>query len=103
MVGQMGSQLAQMIEMKVNNQEMTTEEAATVTSMVSSSKTIISGKLGQVIPVVEIYRQLPTGNFEVQITLGYDTDEALRLTKDAIRADLNKQSDGLGEKLDAIL
>ncbi|MCD8080835.1 MAG: hypothetical protein LUF04_10655 [Bacteroides sp.] len=103
LVGQMESQLAQMIEMKVNNQEMTTEEAATVTSMVSSSKTIISGKLGQVIPVVEIHRQLPTGNFEVQITLGYDTDEALRLTKDAIRADLNKQSDGLGEKLDAIL
>ncbi|MCD7929930.1 MAG: hypothetical protein LUH15_00365 [Tannerellaceae bacterium] len=103
LVAQMESQLAQMIEMKVANQEMSTDDAETITSMVSSSKTIISGKLGQVTPVVDVYRQLPNGNFECQVTLGYDSNEAFKVTRDAIRADLNKRADGLAEKLDQMI
>ncbi|MCC8153951.1 MAG: hypothetical protein LIP01_06880 [Tannerellaceae bacterium] len=103
LVGQMESQLAQMIEMKVANQEMSPADAETITSVVSTSKTIISGKLGQVIPVVEVYRQLPTGNFESQVTLGYDSNEAFKITRDAIRDDLNKRADGLANQLDKII
>ncbi len=103
LVGQMESQLAQMIETRVANQEMSPADAETITSMVSTSKTIISGKLGQVIPVVEVYRQLPTGNFESQVSLGYDANEAFKITRDAIRDDLSKKADGLAEKLDQMI
>lgn len=102
LAGQIQTKVSQMIDAKVANDDMGQEEAASLSSVVASSKSIISATLGRTIPLVEVYRTLENKNVEVQVTLGYSTQEANQAAIDAIRKELSDRGDGLSKTLDKL-
>lgn len=67
LAGLMETRIGQLVtqKMEVNG----TEGKEAVIQMVSSSKNLVTARLSHLLPVVEIYRDLPDGRVEVQITL----------------------------------
>lgn len=66
------------------------EEAASLSSVVGASKSVISATLGRVVPLVEVYRTLDNKNVEVMVTLGYSMEAANKAAISAVRAELAK-------------
>lgn len=103
LAGQIQSEITALIENTVANEQLTAEEAATVTKSVIASKNSISQNLGRVIPVVEVYRTLKNKNKEVLVRLAYSSGMAKEVAKKAIRKDLENQGAELHGKLDKLL
>ncbi|NDV57259.1 hypothetical protein [Bacteroides sp. 519] len=102
LAGQIQTKVSQLISATVANDDMGQEAAASLSSMVAESKSIIAATLGRTIPLVEIYRTLPNKNVEVQVTLGYSLDAANQAAVKAIRAELAKKSEELAKELDKL-
>ena len=102
LAGQIQTKVSQLIEAKVANDDMGQEEAASLTSVVASSKSVISATLGRTVPLVEVYRALPNGNFEVMVTIGYSTQTANQEAVRAIRKELAAKSEVLAKELDKL-
>lgn len=102
LAGQIQTKVSQLIEAKVANDDMGQEEAASLSSVVASSKSVISATLGRTIPLVEVYRTLPNKNVEVMVTLGYSMDAANKVAVDAIRKELASKSEELAKELDKL-
>lgn len=102
LAGQIQTKVSQLIEAKVANDDMGQEEAASLSSVVASSKSVISATLGRTIPLVEVYRTLPNKNVEVMVTLGYSTDAANKVAISAIRKELASKSEELAKELDKL-
>jgi hypothetical protein len=102
LAGQIQTRVSQLIEAKVANDDMGQEEAASLSSVVASSKSIISANLGRVTPLVEVYRTLDNKNVEVMVTLGYSMDAANKAAVSAIKAELKKESSKLADELDKL-
>ncbi|WP_300703503.1 hypothetical protein [Bacteroides sp.] len=102
LAGQIQTKVSQLIEAKVANDDMGQEEAASLSSVVASSKSVISATLGRTIPLVEVYRTLPNKNVEVMVTLGYSTDAANKVAVSAIRKELAAKSEELAKELDKL-
>ena len=102
LAGQIQTKVSQLIEAKVANDDMGQEEAASLSSVVASSKSVISATLGRTVPLVEVYRTLPNKNVEVMVTLGYSTDAANKVAISAIRKELAAKSEELAKELDKL-
>lgn len=102
LAGQIQTKVSQLIESKVANDDMGQEEAASISSVVASSKSVISATLGRVIPLMEVYRTLPNKNVEVMVTLGYSTHAANKAAVKAIREELASKSETLAKELDKL-
>ena len=90
------------IEAKVANDDMGQEEAASLSSVVASSKSVISATLGRTIPLVEVYKTLPNKNVEVMVTIGYSMQSANQAAVQAIRKELAAKSEELAKQLDKL-
>lgn len=101
--GQIEVEVGQLVENQVSNESLGAQEAESILSTVSASKSIIQQNLGRTIPVVEISRTLPNGNTEVQITMAYNIKTAFDVVKKAIGSRLKEKSQKLADELDAIL
>lgn len=99
LAGQIQTRVSQLIEAKVANDDMGQEEAASLSSVVAASKSVISANLGRVTPLVEVYKTLDNKNVEVMVTLGYSMEAANQAAIDAIRKDLSKKSIELADEL----
>jgi hypothetical protein len=102
LAGQILTKVSQLIETKVANDDLGQQEAASLSSVVASSKSIVSGTLGRTLPLVEVYRTLPNKNVEVMVTLGYSTTEANKAAINAIRKELAAKSEVLAQELDKL-
>lgn len=102
LAGQIQTKVSQLIEAKVANDDMGQEEAASLSNVVASSKSIISGTLGRTIPLVEVYRTLPNKNVEVMVTIGYSMQTANQEAIKAIRQELAGKSEELAKELDKL-
>lgn len=102
LAGQIQTKVSQLIESKVANDDMGQEEAASLSSVVASSKSVISATLGRTIPLVEVYRTLPNKNVEVMVTLGYSMQAANQVAIKAIREELAAKSETLAKELDKL-
>lgn len=102
LAGQIQTKVSQLIESKVANDDMGQEEAASLSSVVASSKSVISATLGRTIPLVEVYRTLENKNVEVMVTLGYSAQDANKAAIQAIRKELASQSEELAKQLDKL-
>lgn len=103
LAGQIATEVASLIENQVSNEELGAGEAASLVSTISASKSKIQQQLGRVIPVVEISRTLPNKNVEMQVTLAYNTQNALTIVKNTIKEELRAKGDKLADELDKIL
>ena len=99
LIGSIETDIAQVVENSVSNNQLSSNEAASVVKTLSCSKSIISKKLGQTIPAIERYRKLPNGNYEVYVQTFYSMDKARELSKETLRNELENETEGLGEKV----
>ena len=102
LAGQIQTKVSQLIEAKVANDDMGQEEAASLSSVVASSKSVISATLGRTIPLVEEYKTLPNKNVEVMVTIGYSMQSANQAAVQAIRKELAAKSEELAKQLDKL-
>lgn len=100
--GQIASEVAQLVETNVANQQLTTEEAASVTKTIAAAKTLVAQNLSRVIPAVETYKKVGTG-MEVNIRLIYDQKGTKEGAKKLIREKLEKETGLAQEKLDKLI
>lgn len=99
LIGSMENDITQIVENSVSNNQLSSEEAVSVVKTLSSSKSIISKKLGQTIPAIERYRKLRNGNYEVYVQTFYNMDQARELSKQVLREELERETKGLGQKV----
>lgn len=100
---QLGSEISALVENKVGNKQLSAGQAASITQTVTECKSIINKKLGRTDIVLEYYRELSNGNKEVHIEVAYSRQEAMEITKNTIREQLEAKGDELGSQLDQLL
>jgi len=100
--GNITSNIAALIENNIANQQLTSDEAASVTKTVAASKNLIAQELGRTQLVVEMYRRIGV-NTEADIRLAYDFKSAKEIAKKVIRKQLEDQTKLLQDKLDKLM
>lgn len=103
LAGQIQTEVFALVENTVANQQLSAEDAASITESVMASKNVIMQSIGRTIVVVECYRILSNKNREVMVRIAYNSDMAKQAAKKAIKEDLKKKGDDLHNKLDDIL
>lgn len=103
LAGQIQTEITALIENTVANQQLSKEEAASITETVMASKNLISQSIGRVVPVVEAYRTLKNGNKEVYVSIAYNNNAAWDNAKKAITRELEKKGENLHQKLENLL
>lgn len=102
LAGQIGTEVAGLIETNLANAQLSTQDAASVTETVATFKSIFGSKLGRTSTFFEADR--PDGkNIEVFVTIGYNYADAVNMAKDIIRKGLKEKANVQSEKLDEIL
>jgi hypothetical protein len=102
LAGQISTQVAALIENSIANQQLNTEEAASVTKTVAASKSLIAQELGRVLPLVEMYKKIGT-NVEANVRLAYDMNMAFDVAKKVIRKSLEEETKIAHEKLENLM
>ncbi len=103
LAGTISTNVAALVQADVANQQLTREEAATITKIVSASKNIIAQELGRVIPLTEIYKNVGKENIQCDVQLAYDSKTANEVAKKVIREKLEEEGNELQNKLDKML
>jgi len=103
LAGQIETQVAALIEASVANQQLTREEAASVTKVVAGSKNMIKNVINEVDPVYKVYREVGRKNVEVQLKIFYDRENAMNGAKKVLKTKLEEETNIIHEKLDNIL
>lgn len=103
LAGTIETKIASIINGNIANEQLSTEDAASVTQIVQSSKNIIAQELGYVNPAFKLYRELDNKNIEVQIRIFYDTRQSLVIAKKAIKRDLKERLKKTDEEVDKLL
>ena len=103
LAGQIQTEVTALVENTVANEQMSAEDAATLTRSIAAGKNLISQSIGRTLPVVEIYRTLKNKNKEVLVRIAYNGEMAKKLAKDAIRKQLAKEGEEKQKKLDELL
>jgi len=102
LVEQIQSNLTAITEASVGNKQLTKDEAASVAQVIQRSKELVSSKLGRTVPLVECYRKLANGNYQLMIQIGYPSSRALEEAKEAVREQLEQELKELAEKFDKV-
>lgn len=103
LAGQIQTEVTALVENTVANEQLSGEEAESVTRSIMVAKNLISQSLGRTIPVVEVYRTLANKNKEVLVRIAYSGDAAKKIAKDVVRKELEQRGDNLHQKLDELL
>jgi len=91
LAGLIETNIASIINGNLANSQASTQEAASVTEIVQSSKNIIAQQLGYVNPAFKIYRDLKNKKVEVQVRLFYETAQSIIVAKKAIKKELKEK------------
>ena len=102
LAGQIGTEVAGLIETNIANAQLNAEEAASVTETVATFKSIVGSKLGRTSTFFEADRTIGK-NTEIFVTIGYSYADAVEMAKDIIRKGLTEKTKVQSEKLDKIL
>ena len=103
LAGQIQTEVTALVENSVANQQLSANEAASITNSVLASKNLISQSIGRVLPIVEVYRTKDNKNKEVLVRIAYNHEMAMEAAKKTIRADLEAKGEKLHEQLDKVL
>lgn len=103
LAGQIQTEVTALVENTVANQQLSSEDAVSITETVNASKNLISQSIGRVITVVECYRVLKNKNREVMVRIAYNADMAKQAAKKILREELEKKGENLHGQLDKAL
>lgn len=102
LAGQIGSEVAGLVETNIANAQLNAEEAASVTETVATFKSIVGSKIGRTSTFFEADKNIGK-NTEVFITIGYNYEDAINMAKDIIRNGLKEKAKVQSGQLDKIL
>ncbi len=102
LVLQIESEITALIESTVANQQISADDAASITKTIVDSKNQIVKRIGRVLTIVEAYRTLPNGNKEVLVRVAYSMETAQQIVKETIRESWEEDDDVKNNKLDKI-
>ncbi|MDE6069433.1 MAG: hypothetical protein K2F92_00935 [Alistipes sp.] len=103
LAGQIQTEITALVDQTVANEQLSAEQAVSITRTVMASKNLISQKIGRVIPVVECYRVLKNKNKEVRVVIAYNSAMAMNAAKEIVHQQLEQKGDDLHEQLDKAL
>lgn len=103
LAGQIQTQITALIENSVANNQMSAEQASSLTKTIGAGKNLISQNIGRTINVLEAYRELKNKNKEVLVRIGYNSQMAMDAAKNALRNEMIDEVKDLHGKLDEIL
>ncbi len=103
LAGTITTNVAALMQSDIANQQLTREDAASITKIVAASKNIIAQELGRVIPLSEIYKNVGKENIQCDVQLAYDSKMANEVAKKVIKEQLEKEGKDLQNKLDKLL
>ena len=103
LAGVVQTNIIAIIENSVANNQLSREDAASVTKTVAASKNIIAQEIGRVVTFFEIYRPVGDANIESSVRIGYNTEIAYETANKAIKEQLEDRTKELHIKLDKIL
>ena len=102
LAGQIGSSVAGEIKTTIANQQLDATEAESLTKTIATFQSKVGSRIGRTTTLFEADRSVGK-NSEVYITIGYSYNDAIKLSKDIIREELQKESKIQADKLDEIL
>ena len=100
--GQLQTEVSALIESIVANEQISMEEAESITRTVEASKNLIVQRLGRVVSVVECYRHVDNNAVQVRATIAYNSQMAMKEAKVVIKKQLEQKGEDLHNQLDAI-
>lgn len=103
LAGQIQTEITALVENTVANEQLSAEQASSITRTVSASKNLISQSIGRIIPVVECYRVKGNKNKEVLVRIAYNSQMAMEAAKKVVKQELEKKGEDLHEQLDKIM
>lgn len=103
LAGLIETNITSLVESTVANKQIAAEDAVSIIETVSASKDIISKNLGQVLPIVEMYRIKTTKKQEVLVRCAYNEKMAREVAKRVIRQELEAKGQNLHEQLNKVL
>ena len=103
LAGVVQTNIIAIIENSVANNQLSRDDAASVTKTVAASKNIIAQEIGRIVTFFEIYREVGDANIEASVRIGYNTEIAYDTAKKTIKEELEDRTEELHKKLDKIL
>lgn len=102
--GKLQTEMANLVEISIANDQLDSEDAESVTRIVSESSTFSKVNLGRLITVTELYRDIKgTKNKEVLVRVACNYNAAMDAAKSTLRKSLEERGDNLRGKLNEIL
>ena len=102
LVQQVESDIKSFAETNLANNQLSKDEAASITKTVNVVTNKVAQKLGRVIPLLRIYKETPN-NFEVQVQVGYNIASAKKIMLEEVKKELGNDADKIKEKLGSFL
>lgn len=103
LAGQIQTEVTSLIETTVANEQLSAEEANSITQTIAANKNLIVQSIGRTIPVVECYRTLANKNKEVLVRVAYNSEMSKQAAKKAAHQVLQDKGDELQTKLDGLM
>ncbi len=100
LAGLISTEVTALTESTLGNQQITSEDAASINEAVQAGKSLIAQKLGRTFIVTECYRQISKKNVEVSVSIAYNEKMAMDMAKAVIRGKLEEKGKELHEQLD---
>jgi len=102
LAGQIGTEVAGLVETTLANAQLNSEDAASVTETVANFKSKVVSEMGRTLTFFEASRIIDK-NTEVTVTLGYSYETAIEMAKNDIREELKAQGKVNAAQLDELL
>lgn len=84
-----------LVENSVANKQLSNEQAESITQTLSSSKGLVSQRIGRTMVVTEAYRVKENANKEVMIRIAYSSQQALDTAKEVARQEMAKSGNSV--------
>jgi hypothetical protein len=102
LVQQVESDIKSFTETNLANNQLSKDEAASITKTVSVVTNKVAQKLGRVIPLLRIYRET-SNNYEVQVQVGYNIASAKKIMLEEVKKELGADAQIIKEKMNNFL
>lgn len=102
LAGQIGTEVAGLIETNIANAQLNAEDAASVTETVATFKSIVGSKMGRTTTLFEADKTIGK-NTEVFVTMSYSYADAINMAKEIIKKEMKDKMKLQSEQLDTIL
>ena len=97
------TQVARLVSDNVSNDQLAQGQATSLVQTLSKAKSKVTAKLGQTVPVVEMYRKLDDGTVEVRTQIFYSMDKAREVVRDALRQQMLEEGQQMSAEVDKLL